>query len=79
MENITNTTINKPFSLVTNELRTGIVDLMNKSNLHIELLDMILGGIYTEVHQQAIAQAEREKAEYEKALAEASKEESTKK
>lgn len=82
MENINNTnnisnTINKPISLLINEFRQGLVDYINNSNLHPEFKDMILEGIYTEVHQVAITQANYEKAEYEKALAKQSTQELT--
>jgi hypothetical protein len=75
MENInntTNTTHNKPLSLLTNELETSLVNTINKytSILHPSIIEMVVGKVYTNVCQFAEQHANREQTEYEKALAE---------
>lgn len=74
------TDINKPFSLEMDEFKKNLVILINNTNLHISVKDMVVANIYMELHQKAEYQVAREKMEYEAKLNEtndASNEEST--
>ena len=68
MEN-TNT-INKPIALIIGDAKQAIVNTINQVNLHPTLLEMVLRDVYNEANELAKAQYNREKAEYEQALAE---------
>ena len=72
MENTNNTTLNKPLSLLTNELEASLVNTINTYApiLHPSIIEMVVGKVYTNVYKFAEQQAEREQTEYEKALAE---------
>lgn len=71
MKNTNNTnTINKPIGLIIEDAKKSIVNVINEVNLHPILLEMILRDIYNEANELAKAQYNREKAEYEQALAE---------
>ena len=71
MENINNTnTINKPISLIIEDAKQSIIGVINEVNLHPTLLEMVLRDVYNEANELAKAQLNREKAEYEQALAE---------
>lgn len=72
--NTTNTTINKPISLILEDSKKVIINAINSVGLHPTLLEMILKDIYNEARQNATMQYEREKVEYEKALQESEKE-----
>ena len=74
MENINNTnTVNKPISLIIEDAKQSIIGVINEINLHPTLLEMVLRDIYNEANDLAKAQLNREKAEYEQALAELAK------
>ena len=74
MENINNTnTINKPISLIIENAKQSIIDVINEVNLHPTLLEMVLRDIYNEANELAKVQLNRERAEYEQALAELAK------
>lgn len=70
MENINNTEIIKPTTMIIDEFRKELVDIINKSNLHISIIQMIIRETLTEVSQAVKTQAEYEKNEYHKLLAE---------
>lgn len=74
MENANNinnvNTINKPISLILEDAKQAIVSAINQINLHPTLLEMVLRDVYNEANELAKAQYNREKAEYEQALAE---------
>lgn len=69
MEN-TNNTISKPISLILEDAKQAIVNTINQVNLHPTLLEMVLREVYNEANELAKSQYNREKAEYEQALAE---------
>lgn len=56
--------VNKPVSLIRDELVSNIVSAMNESKLSYFILDYILKDIWTEVHNGAIRQAQAEKNAY---------------
>ena len=68
-----NITINKPISLVIEDASKSIISVINEINLHPTLLKMILKDVYNQIDELAESQYNREKAEYEQALIELSK------
>lgn len=67
MDNTNN--INKPLSLIMEESKRIIIDAINQANLHPTLLELVIKDIYNEVQYNAQAFAERERNEYEQAIA----------
>lgn len=66
--------INKPITMVINETKKKFVNACNESGLSPALLDLIVGGFYSEVHSLAERQASEEEAAYVKAVEEINKE-----
>lgn len=62
--------MDKPISLLMDDFKSELINTINKSNLHISLVDLILGQVYSEVNQTAARVAENEKAEYIKSKTE---------
>lgn len=60
--------MNKPISLIIEETKNGLANVCNKSGLPPIILDLILQGIYSEVHTLAEKQMSKEKEEYIKKL-----------
>lgn len=70
MENTNNiNTINKPTGLFIEDAKQSIINVINEVNLHPTLLEIVLKDIYKEANELAKAQLNRERAEYEQALA----------
>lgn len=67
MDNTNN--INKPLSLIMEESKRIIIDAINQANLHPTLLELVIKDIYNEVQYNAQTFAERERNEYEQAIA----------
>ena len=61
--------INKPFSLIVEESKKTIIDVINQVNLHPTLLELVIKDIYNEVQYNAQVFAEHERNEYEQAIA----------
>lgn len=55
----------KPISLIIRESKQNIVDCINSQNLNIEILDMIMKDLYSEIHELAEQQYQKDRAEYE--------------
>lgn len=62
--------IQKPISMVIEESKNAIVNVINSVQLHPMLLEMIVKELYLEIHHQATATAQREKEGYERTLTE---------
>lgn len=62
--------MDKPISFLINNLNSNIIKVINESNLHISVVDLVLGQVYSEVHQTAVRVAENEQAEYIKSKTE---------
>ena len=58
--------MNKPITMVIKETKTKLISVLNESNLSPAVLDLIMQGIYSEIHSLA----ERQAVEEEKAYAE---------
>ena len=70
VENKEANVVAKPLQLVIDEVKQDIVMALNKSGLHISVLDMIMSQICNEVKQQAIIVNDMERSAYEKAVSE---------
>ena len=56
--------MNKPFSLIINETKQELVDVINQSGLHPSIIEMIIKDIYWEVHRLNIETTTKEKEHY---------------
>lgn len=65
--------MNKPISMVIKETKAKIANICNESGLSPIVLDLIIQGIYSEVHSLAERQAMEEEMSYAKMLEETSK------
>lgn len=59
--------MDKPISLVMEEFKQNMINTINKSGLHVSIIDTLLAQIYNEVHNTALQVAQREQSEYEAA------------
>ncbi len=65
--------MNKPLTMVIKETKTKIVNICNESGLPPVVLDLIMQGIYSEVHLLAERQTAEEEMSYAKMVEEDSK------
>lgn len=56
--------MNKPLTMAINEVKEGFAEICNKSGLPISILDLIVQGLYSEIHSLAINQAKEEEEIY---------------
>ena len=66
--------MNKPISMVIKETKIKIANICNESGLSPIVLDLIMQGIYSEIHSFAERQSMEEEMSYAKMVAESSKE-----
>lgn len=64
--------MNKPLTMVVKETKTKIINICNESGLSPIVLDLIVQGIYSEIHSLAERQSLEEEMAYAKMVAEAS-------
>lgn len=62
--------MNKPLTMVVKETRTKIANICNESGLSPVILDLIMQGIYSEVHSLMEQQTANEEKAYMQALKE---------
>ena len=62
--------MNKPLTMVIKETRTKLANICNESGLPPVILDLIMQGVYSEVHSLAERQTSEEEAAYVKMLEE---------
>lgn len=65
--------MNKPITMVVNETKRKLVNACNESGLPPVVLDLIIQGLYSDIHSLAERQATEEEAAYARALEENSK------
>ena len=65
--------MNKPFTMIVKETKTKLANICNESGLSPIHLDLIIHGLYTEIHSLAERQTMEEETAYAKMLEEASK------
>lgn len=56
--------MNKPFSLIVQETKQELVNIINNSNLHPSVVEMIVKEIYLEVNRLNIETTRTEKERY---------------
>lgn len=56
--------MNKPFSLIISETKESIVNILNNSNLHPTVMEMIIKDIYLEINRLSTSIVEKEKQQY---------------
>lgn len=64
--------MNKPFTMVVKETKNKLANICNESGLPPIVLDLIVQGIYSEIHSLAERQTIEEEMAYAKVVAEAS-------
>lgn len=65
--------MNKPFTMIVKEVKTKIANICNESGFPPAILDLIMQGIYSEIHALAERQTAEEEMSYAKMLKEESK------
>lgn len=56
--------MNKPFSIIVEETKQQLADVINQSNLHPSIIEMIIKDIYWEVNRLNIETTTKEKEHY---------------
>ena len=62
--------MNKPLTMVVKETRTKIANICNESGLPPVILDLIMQGVYSEIHSLTEQQTANEEMAYMQALKE---------
>lgn len=65
--------MNKPITMVIKETKNKLANICNESGLSPVVLDLIIQGIYSEIHSLAERQTIEEEMSYVKMLKETSK------
>jgi hypothetical protein len=60
--------MNKPLTMIINEVKEGFAEICNKSALPISILDLIVQGLYSEIHSLAVNQAKEEERIYTESI-----------
>lgn len=66
--------MNKPITMVINETKRKLANICNESGLSPAILDLIMQGLYAEIHSLAERRSLEEEMAYVKMLKETSKE-----
>lgn len=56
--------MNKPLTITIKEVKESFAEICNKSGLPISILDLIVQGLYSEIHSIAVNQAMEEEKIY---------------
>lgn len=65
--------MNKPITMVIKETKNKLANVCNESGLSPAILDLIMQGLYSEIHSLAERQAMEEEVAYARMLQEAAK------
>ena len=65
--------MNKPLTMVIKETKNKLANICNESGLSPVILDLIMQGIYSEIHSLAERQTMEEEMSYVKMITESSK------
>lgn len=65
--------MNRPITMVIKETRTKLANVCNESGLSPIILDLIMQGIYSEIHTLAEKQSIEEEIAYQKTIKETEK------
>ena len=58
--------MNKPVSLIIDETKKSLADIINNCNLHPSIIEMIVKDIYWEVNRLSIETVKKEKEQFTK-------------
>lgn len=72
MENKDNQ-VEKPITMVIEETKNNLVNVINQSGLHPFILDSIMKELYNEIHVSYLKQAQIEADNYNKSISDKSK------
>lgn len=61
--------MNKPLTIAIKETKSKIINACNESGVPLAVLDLIVGGIYSEIHTLAEKQTLEDEAYYMNAIA----------
>lgn len=61
--------MNKPLTIAIKETKSKIISACNESGIPLAVLDLIVGGIYSEIHALVEKQAIEDEASYMSAIA----------
>lgn len=67
--------MNKPLTMIIKETKTKIANICNESGLPPVILDLIMQGVYSEIHYLSEKQTSEDEMAYMKTIEEKSKEE----
>ena len=67
--------MNKPLTMVIKETKNNLAKICNESGLPPVILDLIIQGVYSEIHSLVERQTLEEETSYVKMLEESSKDE----
>lgn len=65
--------MNKPITMIIKETKNKLANICNESGLPPVILDLIIQGVYSEIHSIVERQTLEEESAYTKALEESSK------
>lgn len=71
--------MNKPLSMIIKETQASMVNVCNESGLPLAILDLIIQGVYSNIHSLAERQSFEEEKAYTEALKESAKKGNTEK
>lgn len=66
--------MNKPLTMIVKETRMKLADICNESGLPPVILDLIMQGLYSEIHHLAEKQSLDDEDAYKKAIEDTSEE-----
>ena len=66
--------MNKPITMIIKETKKNLINVCNESGLSPAILDLIVQGLYSEVHSLADKQSIEEEMAYARAIEESLKE-----
>lgn len=60
--------MNKPLSMTILEMKSSIIDIINKSGISPTIVEMVMRDLYTDIKNQCIAFEKTEQEAYKKSL-----------
>lgn len=61
-----NNNVQKPVSIIIDDLKSNIIEIINNSNLHISIVELIVKDLFFEIKEQSKLILEMEKTKYDK-------------
>lgn len=60
--------MNKPLSMTILEMKSNIIDVINKSGMSPTIIEMVMKDLYADIKNQCIAFEKEEQANYKKLI-----------